>query len=396
MSQSLSALLETSLEELTETARELGVDVPRHPWRDGLVTAIAHKRAKGADHYGCGILEVHTEGFGFLRSPYDDLLPGTHDIYVSQSQIRRFSLRTGDTIIGRIRPPKEQERYPALLRVERVNGESPDVEVTPFGELTATHPTERLALPPDAWLGPVDWVAPLGMGQRGLVVGPPRASRAELLQRLVRTLESTDTMEISVLLIGAQPEEVTDWRQLGVEVLATPMEELPARHLQVAEVAFERARRLAERGDDVLLLVDSLTRLLRFALAEGGSSRTIDGLDSGALQRLRQWCATGREFREDGSVTLLATLNDADPLSTALHRDLLEVANWQLTLRDGAFDRRRPDLDVAHSFSRREDLLLPAEALQRRQAWRRELSPDPRAQRDALDALFGDSTTSSP
>ncbi len=393
MSQTLAALFEQPVEDLVESARELGLEVPRHLWIDGLIAAIMHERNKSTDtHYGCGVLEVHGEGFGFLRSPHDDLLPGPGDIYVSQSQIRRFQLRTGDTIIGRIRPPKEQERYPALLRVEMVNAEAPEVDVTPFDELTAVHPSTRLPLATDPWLSVVDWAAPVGLGQRGILVGPPRASRSEMLRRFAHTFSGSDDIEVSVFLPGARPEEVTEWREtVSVEVIATPMDEAPARHLQVADIVFERSRRLAERGTEVLLLVDSWTRLLRFCIAESSGTRLVDGLDSAAIQRIHRWIATGRDLREAGSVTMIGTLNAnrSDPLSQALHRALAEAVNWQLTQVGGDFDpEARPRLDLANSWCRREDLLVFGEELERRRRWRRELPSDPEGRALALEALF--------
>jgi transcription termination factor Rho len=391
MTHPLTPLLELSTAELLAQAEKLGIPAQPAAWRDGLLAAIAERRS-GEEH-GCGVLEVHEEGFGFLRSPLDGLLPGQADIYVSQSQIKRFNLRTGDTVIGRIRPPKEQERYAALLRVEVVDGEGPDVHYTPFEQVPAVHPSTRLPLARDPWLAAVDWVAPLGLGARGLLVAPPRPERSELLRRLAAVFAGDERVQVMVLLAGERPEDVTEWREAtDAEVVATPMDEQPSRHLQVADIVFERARRLAERGAEVLLLVDSFTRLLRLALADGhGSGHLVEGVDGGALLRLRRWFGTGRDLRGAGSVTLVGAV-DADPgdaLSGVLRRDLGDVATWQVTLRTGpGAIRSRPDLDVARSWTLREDLLVVGDELERRRRWRAETAGDPRRESDALADLF--------
>ncbi|MCB9665192.1 MAG: hypothetical protein H6732_13865 [Alphaproteobacteria bacterium] len=391
MAHSLTDLLDLPDDELNAMAARLGIATQRIPWRDGLAAAIADR--DGEDRVGCGVLEVHSEGFGFLRSLYDDLLPGSADIYVSQSQIKRFELRTGDTVIGRIRPPKEQERYAALLRVETINGDRPDVHVTPFAERDAAYPTTRLPLLRDPWLAAVDWVAPLGLGSRGLIVAPSRSERAELLRRVAQLFVDDDRFEVTVLLPGERPEDVSEWREGGrLQVVATPVDEAPAKHLHVADVAFERARRLAERGAEVLLLVDSFTRLLRFALADASpGGHTVDGLDANALLKLRRWLSTGRDLVGAGSVTLLATVDDdpGDALSAALLRDLTDVATWRLQLRGGVPGTgERPDLRVAGSWTRREDRLLELDELTARRRWRAALADDPVTEADALASLF--------
>ncbi|HMV67329.1 MAG TPA: hypothetical protein PKA64_10795, partial [Myxococcota bacterium] len=342
----LQELLDEPTRALLATARRLGLHVPDLPWRDGLATAIAqHQQPQDEAQLGVGILEVHDEGFGFLRSPYTDYQPGAGDIYVSQSQIRRFRLRTGDAVIGRIRAPKEQERYPALLRVDLINGDPADVDVVPFEELAAEHPSTRLPLGRVPALAAVDAVAPLGLGARGLLIAPERGHhpgllppRTDLLRRIAAAFHEEDDIELWVLLVGERPEDVAEWREgAPYEVIATPFEEQPARHLHVAEITFERARRTAERGADVLILVDSFTRLLRFALADvERPGHAIDGVEADALHRMRRYLAAGRCLRDAGSVTVIGTVNDADPLSAALVRDLSEAATWQLSLTAAA------------------------------------------------------------
>lgn len=390
MSAPLDALVERTLDELVKLADDAGIPKARHPWRDGLIASLADHDSPG-EAYGCGVLETHAEGFGFLRSPFDDLLPGDDDIYVSQSQIKRFDLRTGDTVVGRIRPPKEAERYAALLRVELVNGEPPDAGITPFEQLDAVYPSTRLPLARDPWLAAVDWVSPLGLGARGLLIGPSRTERTELLRRTAAAFAGDERVEVCALLLGARPEDVTEWREtVPVEVLATPVDELPARHLHVADIAFERARRLAERGIEVILLVDSLTRLYRHAAAEASNGHVVDGLDAGALLKLRRWFSTGRDLRDAGSVTLMATLDDGqDPLSAALLRDLGDIATWQLALRPTTPGTHTlPSIDVPRSWTRREERLVPDDELATRRRWRLGLQPDGSDTDEALVKLF--------
>jgi transcription termination factor Rho len=395
MSNALAALLSRSVEELRSTLRELGVDSSASRWKAGLVTAIARARAEEDVHYGCGVLEVHAEGFGFLRSIDDDLLPGAGDIYVSQSQIRRFNLRTGHTVIGRIRPPKEQERYPALLRVELVDGDAADADVPHFDELAPLRPSTRLPLARDPWLRAVDWVAPLGLGHRGLIVGAPDDARTGILRRLASTFTDEDGIDVTVLLSGERPEEVTAWREeVRAQVIATPFDEQASRQVHVADIVFERARRMAERGHEVLLLIDSLTRLYRSCCAEGssGGSAGPGALDPQATWRLRRWLATACDLRDAGSVTIIATLNSGsqDPTSAALLAELGELMSWRLTLRDrpAGWHSGQLEVDVQRSWARYEQLLVSDEEFRRRQRWRRDLPEDPAAGDAALAALF--------
>ncbi len=328
------------------------------------------------------MLEVHGEGFGFLRSPGDNFLPGSDDIYVSQSQIRRFRLQTGDTVVGLVRPPKEGERYLALLRVESINGEPPGSERPSFDSLTAIYPDDRIALAEPQLLRAVDLAAPMGLGQRGILVAPGRTGRVELLHELAELLTRDEDLHVTVLLVGERPEEIHEWRSVShAEVIATPFDEPAARHVQVADIVFERARRMVERGDDVVLLVDSLTRLLRFCLAEvPPSGRTIGGVDTAALHRLRRYLGAARALEEGGSLTVLGVISGdpANGMDAILLEDLHDVVNWELTLSRQIADRGvRPAVDLSRSGTLREDRLLTGEEIERRGAWRRGLTGDP-------------------
>lgn len=375
-------LHETPVTELRSKAVELGIQDSERLRRLDLVFQIGNiLGAREGAMYGRGVLEVHGEGFGFLRSPQDNFLPGQDDIYVSQSQIRRFKLQTGDSVIGLVRPPKEGERYLALLRVESVNGEPPGLEPPSFDTLTAIYPDDRLALDQDAYLRAVDLAAPLGLGQRGLLVAPARTGRVEILRRLAEQVTRDDDIHVTVLLVGERPEEIHEWRtSTTAEVIATPFDELPARHVQVADIVFERARRMVERGDDAVLLVDSLTRLLRFCLAElPPTGRDIGGVDTSALHRIRRYLGAARALEEGGSLTVIGVVN-GDPdnkMDRVLLDDLRDVLNWELTLSRDLADRGlRPPIDIQRSGTRREERLLTGAELEIRSEWRARLTGD--------------------
>src|SRR5687768_16733016 len=328
------ALHEMSAADLKEQARSLGIEATDRRRQD-LVFEIGRKLGENEGQtFGRGVLEVHGEGFGFLRSASDNFLPGTDDIYVSQAQIRRFKLQTGDTVIGLVRPPKEGERYYALLRIECVNGEQPGQEPPSFDSLTAIYPDDRIPLDQIPMLGAVDLASPMGLGQRGLLVAPARSGRVELLRSLADLLTADEDLFVTVLLVGERPEEIHEWRQESrAEIVATPFDEPPARHVQVADIVFERARRMVERGDDAVLLVDSLTRLLRFCLAEiPPSGRTIGGVDTAALHRIRRYLGAARALEEGGSLTVIGVVSgDLDhDMDRVLLDDLRDVVNWEL------------------------------------------------------------------
>jgi transcription termination factor Rho len=382
MALDIPSLHDADLEDLREQARQLklaGIEAMAHA---DLVFAIGQVvAAKENAIIGRGVLEVHGEGFGFLRSPRDNFLPGQEDIYVSQSQIRRFKLQTGDTVIGVVRPPKEGERYTALLRVESVNGEPPGGEPPSFDTLTAIYPDDRLPLHQEPLLRAVDLAAPMGLGQRGILVAPARTGRVDLLHQMAELLSKDPDLTVTVLLVGERPEEIHEWRKQGTaEIVATPFDEPPARHVQVADIVFERARRMVERGDDAVLLVDSLSRLLRFCLAElPPSGRTVGGIDTAALHRIRRYLGAARALEEGGSLTVIGVVSgDADhDMDKALLDDLRDVVNWELTLSRDLADRGiRPPVDVRRSGTRREERLLDADEIEKRRKWRATLTGD--------------------
>jgi transcription termination factor Rho len=383
MAVELLELQETPFEELVARAAALEISDPERMRRGDLVFELARVEGeKQGQRYGRGVLEVHGEGFGFLRSPLDNYLPGTSDIYVSQSQIRRFKLQTGDTVVGIVRPPKEGERYLALLRVELVNGDPPGLEPPAFDALTAIYPQERVDLAADPVLRVLDLAAPLGLGQRGILVTPSRTGRVELLRRLADALTARDQAEVTVLLVDERPEEIQEWRsECAAELIATPFDEPPPRHLQVADIVFERARRMVERGDDVVILVDSITRLVRACLAElPASGHEIGGIDSAALHRIRRLMGSARALSEGGSLTVIGVVS-GDPgnkLDQAILQDMRDVVNWEVTLSRELADRGiRPPIDVHRSGTHRVERLLSPEELDRRTRWRKTLTGDP-------------------
>lgn len=390
MSVDFPALHEMKREELLDAAREAGIQDPEPLRSHDLVFAVGKAQGLQSNNaYGRGVLEVHGEGFGFLRSPADNFLPGADDIYVSQSQIRRFKLQTGDTVIGLVRPPKEGERYLALLRVESVNSEPPGMEPPSFDSLTAIYPDDRLPLSQDPVLSAVALAAPMGLGQRGMLVAPGRVGRTDLLRRMAAVMSADEDLHVTVLLLGERPEEIGEWRKESrAEVIATPFDEPPSRHVQVADIAFERARRMVERGDDAVLLVDSLTRLLRFCLAEFPSSgREIDGVDASALHRIRRYMGAARALEEGGSLTVVGVVTgDEDHrIARALLDDLREVVNWEVTLsRDLASRGIVPPIAVALCGSERPERLLSAEENEARTKLLNGMSGDPFADAQRL------------
>ena len=383
MAVDFPALHQQPIGELRTLAKSLSIDNASRLRHVDLVFEIGRAQGdKSGQRYGRGVLEVLGEGFGFLRSPGDNFLSGADDIYMSQTQIRALKLQTGDTIVGLVRAPKEGERYPAMLRVESVNGESPGQPAPSFDTLTAIYPDERVSPGAEVSLRAVDLAAPLGLGQRGILVSDGRAGRVQLLRALANHFGEDDDLHVTVLLLGERPEEIHEWRQQGVaEIIATPFDEPPARHVQVADIAFERARRMVERGYDAVLIVDSLTRLLRFCLAElPPSGRTIGGVDTAALHRLRRYLGAARALEEGGSLTVIGVLSGefSGGMDATLLDDLRDVVNWELTLSRELADRGlRPPIDVHHSGTRREERLLETAELQWRQTWRAELTGDP-------------------
>ncbi len=324
-----------------------------------------------------GVLEILPEGYGFLRSPDYNYLPGPDDIYVSPSQIKRFDLRTGDTISGQVRPPKEGERYFALLRVEAVNFESPEVakEKILFDNLTPLYPEEKFSLETkasDVSTRIIDLLAPVGKGQRGLIVSPPRAGKTILLQKLANAIvENHPEVVLIVLLIDERPEEVTDMkRTVKGEVVSSTFDEPAERHVQVADMVIEKAKRLVEHKKDVVILLDSITRLARAHNTVVPHSGKIlsGGVDANALQRPKRFFGAARNVEEGGSLTIMATalIETGSRMDEVIFEEFKGTGNMELVLDRKIADKRIfPALDINRSGTRKEELLLKGDVLQR-------------------------------
>ncbi|MBI1375752.1 MAG: transcription termination factor Rho [Phycisphaera sp.] len=341
---------------------------------------IKARIAKAGLMYGDGVLEILPDGFGFLRSPEYSYLPCPDDIYVSPSQIRRFGLRNGHIVQGTIRPPKESEKYFALLRVDAINGETPDRinEICPFEDLTPLHPCERYILetvtdPKNIEMRIVDLVAPVGKGQRGLIVAPPRTGKTVLLQKMANSIICNQPdVKVIVLLIDERPEEVTDFRRntpSSVEVVASTFDEQTSRHVQVADMVIEKAKRLVEYGHDVVIFLDSITRLARAYNAEVPHSGKIlsGGVDANALQKPKKFFGAARAIESGGSLTILATalVDTGSKMDEVIFEEFKGTGNSELHLDRRLVERRTwPAIDIAASGTRREELLLDPKELE--------------------------------
>jgi transcription termination factor Rho len=373
--------------DLQELARNLQVSEFTALRKQELIFAILkHQTERSGLIFAQGVLEVLEEGFGFLRSPSYNYLPGPDDIYVSHSQIKRFSLRTGDTISGQIRTPKNDEKYFALLRVEAINFEDPEVakNKTIFENLTALFPTERLSLefdPKDMTSRTLDLLSPIGRGQRGLIVSPPMTGKTMLMQRLAKSITTNHPdVILIVLLIDERPEEVTDMlRSVEGEVVSSTFDEPATRHVQVAEMVIEKARRLVEHKRDVVILLDSITRLARaYNTVTPHSGRILTGgVDSTALQRPRRFFAAARNVEEGGSLTIIATalVDTGSKMDEVIFEEFKGTGNSQVVL-DSRLSTRRvyPSIDVTQTSTRREELLLSEFELSRSWILRRILN----------------------
>lgn len=330
--------------------------------------------------FGEGTLEILPDGFGFLRSPDYHYLPCPDDIYVSPSQIRRFGLRTGATVAGQIRPPKENERYFALLRVEAINGQDPNLLTAKvfFDDLTPLHPKQRLSLATDSKhlsTRIVDLIAPIGLGQRGLIVSPPRAGKTMLLQQMADVVKQNHPdAYVIMLLIDERPEEVTDMeRRLksdNCEVVSSTFDEAPARHIQVSEMVIEKAKRMVEYGHDVVIFLDSITRLARAWNTEApASGRTLTGgVDAGALQNPKRFFGAARAVDEGGSLTIIATalVDTGSRMDDVIFEEFKGTGNTELHLDRRMVEKRIwPAIDVNRSGTRREELLMDDDELQK-------------------------------
>lgn len=374
----LRELKQKPMVELVQLAKELNIEGGAGLRKQELIFALLQSQAaKNGSIYGEGVLECLPDGFGFLRAPDYNYLPGPDDVYVSPSQIRRFGLRTGDSVSGTIRPPKESERYFALLKVEKINGEAPEVarDKILFDNLTPLYPTAKFDLeleddPKSYSTRIVDLLVPIGKGQRCLIVSPPRAGKTMLLQDLANSI-STNQPEtvLIVLLIDERPEEVTDMqRTVKGEVVSSTFDEPATRHVQVAEMVIEKAKRLVEHKKDVVIMLDSITRLARaYNLATPASGRILSGgVDSTALYPPKRFFGAARNIEFGGSLTILATalVDTGSKMDEVIFEEFKGTGNMELRLERKYADRRIfPAIDVIQSGTRKEELILdPIEA----------------------------------
>ncbi|HDD52980.1 MAG TPA: transcription termination factor Rho [Thermosulfidibacter takaii] len=367
----LQELKRMTVSQLVKLAKELGISGTSGLRKQELIFRILEGQAqKNGLLFGEGVLEVLPDGFGFLRSPTYNYLPGPDDIYMSPSQIKRFGLKTGDTVSGQIRPPKEGEKYFALLKVEAINFESPEVarERIHFDNLTPLYPDERIVLetsPDNLSMRVMDLITPIGKGQRGLIVAPPRTGKTVLLQNIANSV-TTNHPEIYliVLLVGERPEEVTDMqRSVKGEVVSSTFDEPPQRHVQVAEIVIEKAKRLVECKRDVVILLDSITRLTRAynALVPSSGRVLSGGIEANALDKPKKIFGTARNIEEGGSLTIIATalIETGSRMDDVIFEEFKGTGNMELHLIRALADRRIfPAIDLQKSGTRREELLL--------------------------------------
>jgi transcription termination factor Rho len=374
----LKELKEKKITDLSTIAKELGVEGASGMRKQDLIFAILNTTsAKNGAIFGEGVLEILPDGFGFLRAPDANYLPGPDDIYVSPSQIRRFNLKTGDTVSGQIRPPKEGERYFALLKVAEVNFESPAVarDKTLFDNLTPLYPDERLILesdPKNLSTRVIDLAAPVGKGQRALIVAPPRTGKTILLQNIANSITANHPeVYLIVLLIDERPEEVTDMqRTVNGEVISSTFDEPATRHVQVAEMVIEKAKRLVEHKRDVVILLDSITRLARaYNTVVPPSGKILSGgVDSNALHKPKRFFGAARNIEEGGSLTIIATalIDTGSKMDEVIFEEFKGTGNMELVLDRKLVDKRTfPAIDINKSGTRREELLIDTTSLQR-------------------------------
>lgn len=385
----LAELKQKSISELNEIARELKIDGAPNLRKQELIFSILQAQTeKNGVIFGEGVLETLSDGFGFLRAPDSNYLPGPDDIYVSPSQIRRFNLRTGDVVSGQIRPPKEGERYFALLKVEKINYDDPEVQRDKilFDNLTPLYPTDRINLEFDSeeyCTRVMELIAPIGKGQRGLIVAAPRTGKTMLLQAVARAiLHNHPEIILIVLLIDERPEEVTDWqRQVkAAEVISSTFDEPAQRHTQVSEIVIEKAKRLVEHKRDVVILLDSLTRLARAynTIAPPSGKVLSGGLDSNALQRPKRFFGSARNIENGGSLTILATalVDTGSRMDDVIFEEFKGTGNMEVHLDRRLADKRIfPAIDISQSGTRKEELLVDRDRLNKMWILRKVLSP---------------------
>jgi len=371
-------LKEKTISELNSIARSLNVVGASGLRKQELIFKILEAQTeKSGLIFAEGVLEVLPDGFGFLRAPDYNYLPGPDDIYVSPSQIRRFDLRTGDTVSGQVRPPKEGERYFALLKVEAVNFENPELikEKVLFDNLTPLFPNQRIRLettPDEMNMRVMDLLTPIGKGQRGLIVAPPRTGKTILLQKIANSItKNHPEVILIVLLIDERPEEVTDFqRSVKAEVVSSTFDEPATRHVQVAEMVIEKAKRLVEHKRDVVILLDSITRLGRaYNTIVPPSGKVLSGgVDSNALQRPKRFFGAARNIEEGGSLTIMATalIDTGSRMDDVIFEEFKGTGNCELVLDRRLVDKRVfPAIDIFRSGTRKEELLLTQEELHR-------------------------------
>lgn len=377
-----------NIQQLTELALKLKIENAAGMRRQDMIFEILKRAARlGVDIYGSGVLEILPDGYGFLRSPDYNYLPGPDDIYVSPSQIRRFGLRTGDTVTGTVRPPKDGERYFALLKVDSLNFETTEKgkDKILFDNLTPLYPNERLKLehnPGDYTTRVVDLMAPLGKGQRALIVAPPRTGKTVLMQNIANAITANHPeVKLIVLLIDERPEEVTDMqRTVKGEVISSTFDEPPTRHVQVAEMVIEKAKRLVEHKHDVVILLDSITRLARaYNTVVPPSGKILSGgVDSNALHKPKRFFGAARNIEEGGSLTIIATalVDTGSRMDEVIFEEFKGTGNSEIHLDRKLMEKRIfPCMDINKSGTRKEDLLVDKNDLNRLFILRRVLAP---------------------
>ena len=377
----LSEIKTKSISDLIDIATDLGIeDVGRLKKQDIIFRIFKQQASEGTDIFGGGVLEILNDGFGFLRSTENSYCTSADDIYVSPSQVRKFALRKGDEVQGKIRPPKDQERYFALVQIDTINGETPDKAKKKilFENLTPLFPNNRLMLEQgtgsnaDISSRVIDLTAPIGKGQRGLIVSPPKAGKTLMLQSIAHSItKNNPEVELIVLLIDERPEEVTDMsRTVRGEVVASTFDEPPTRHVQVADMVIEKAKRLTEHKKDVVILLDSITRLGRAYNAVQPASGKIlaGGVDSNALERPKRFFGAARNLEEGGSLTIIATalVDTGSKMDEVIYEEFKGTGNMEIHLERNIAEKRiYPAINIRRSGTRREDLLTTDEELQR-------------------------------
>ncbi|KAF3978077.1 MAG: transcription termination factor Rho [Methylococcales symbiont of Iophon sp. n. MRB-2018] len=387
----LSELKPKPISEVVTIAQSLGIENISRARKQEVIYSILKKQAKsGEDIFGDGVLEILQDGFGFLRTPGSSYLAGPDDIYVSPSQIRRFSLRTGDTISGKIRPPKDNERYFAMLKVEKINFETPENAKNKilFSNLTPLFANKRFILEQgngtseDLTGRVIDLIAPIGKGQRGLIVSPPKAGKTMILQNIAHAIaENNPECYLIVLLIDERPEEVTEMeRCVRGEVVSSTFDEPATRHVQVADMVIEKARRLVEHKHDVVILLDSLTRLARaYNMVTPSSGKILSGgVDANALEKPKRFFGAARNIEEGGSLTILATalVDTGSRMDEVIYEEFKGTGNMELHLERKIAEKRvYPAININRSGTRREDYLVDPDELQKTWILRKILQP---------------------